>query len=37
MTEEDDSYTGVAKGKVINVSRENDKVYIKNSNLKDFQ
>ena len=36
MAEEDGSYTGVAKGKVINVSRENDTVYIKNSNLKDF-
>ncbi len=36
ISEEDGSYTGVAKGKVINVSRENDTVYIKNSNLKDF-
>ena len=36
MAEEDGSYTGVAKGKVINVSRENDTVYIKNSSLKDF-
>lgn len=34
--EEDGSYTGVAKGKVINVSRENDTIYIKNSNLEDF-
>ena len=36
IAEEDGSYTGVAKGKVINVSRENDTVYIKNSSLKDF-
>ena len=36
MAEEDGSYTGVAKGKVTNVSRENDTVYIKNSSLKDF-
>lgn len=36
ISEEDGSYTGVAKGKVINVSRENDTVYIKNSNLEDF-
>ena len=36
MAEEDGSYTGVAKGKVINVSRENDTVYIKNSSLKEF-
>ncbi|MGL5712846.1 MAG: DNA-3-methyladenine glycosylase family protein [Paraclostridium sp.] len=35
-SEEDGSYTGVAKGKVINVSREKDKIYIKNSNLEDF-
>ncbi|MGL5506885.1 MAG: DNA-3-methyladenine glycosylase family protein [Paraclostridium sp.] len=34
--EEDGSYTGVAKGKVVNVSRENDTIYIKNSNLEDF-
>lgn len=34
--EEDGSYTGVAKGRVINVLRENDTIYIKNSNLEDF-
>lgn len=35
--QEDDSYTGVAYGKVINVKRENDKVYLNNTNLKDFE
>lgn len=34
--EEDKSYTGVAKGKVINVSREGNTVYLKNTNLEDF-
>lgn len=34
--QEDGSYTGVARGRVINVSRENDTIYIKNSNLEDF-
>lgn len=34
--EKDDSYTGVAKGRVINVSREGDTVYLKNTNLEDF-
>ncbi|MEG1311954.1 MAG: DNA glycosylase [Romboutsia sp.] len=34
--QEDGSYTGVAKGKVINVSREDDKVYLNNTNLEDF-
>lgn len=34
--EDDDSYTGVAKGRVINVSREGNTVYLKNTNLEDF-
>ena len=34
--QEDGSYTGVARGRVINVSRKNDTIYIKNSNLEDF-
>lgn len=34
--QDDGSYTGVAKGRVINVSREGDKVYLKNTNLEDF-
>lgn len=34
--EKDGSYTGVAKGRVINVSREGDTVYLKNTNLEDF-
>ncbi|CEP82293.1 DNA glycosylase [Paraclostridium sordellii] len=32
----DGSYTGVAKGRVINVSREGDTIYLKNTNLEDF-
>lgn len=35
-SEKDGSYTGVAKGRVINVSREGDTVYLKNTNLEDF-
>lgn len=34
--EDDGSYTGVAKGRVINVSREGNTVYLKNTNLEDF-
>jgi N-glycosylase/DNA lyase len=34
--QEDGSYTGVAKGRVINVLREGDIVYLKNTNLEDF-
>ncbi len=34
--QDDGSYTGVAKGRVINVSREGDTVYLKNTNLEDF-
>ena len=34
--EYDGSYTGVAKGRVINVSREGNTVYLKNTNLEDF-
>ena len=33
----DGSYTGVAKGRVINVSREGDTIYLKNTNLEDFK
>lgn len=32
----DGSYTGVAKRRVINVSREGDTIYLKNTNLEDF-
>ncbi len=34
--QDDGSYTGVAKGRVINVSREGDTIYLKNTNLEDF-
>ena len=34
--EVDNSYTGVAMGRVINVSKEGDTVYLKNTNLEDF-
>lgn len=34
--EDDGSYTGVAKGRVINVSGEGNTVYLKNTNLEDF-
>ena len=34
--EEDESYTGVAFGKVINVSKEGKNVYLKNTNIEDF-
>ena len=34
--QEDESYTGVAKGRVINVSSQNDIVRIKNTNLEEF-
>ncbi|MGX4598240.1 DNA-3-methyladenine glycosylase family protein [Faecalimicrobium sp. JNUCC 81] len=34
--EDNGSYTGVAKGKVINVLRENDEIYLNNTNLEDF-
>lgn len=34
--QDDGSYTGVAKGKVINVSKDNDKIYLNNTNLEDF-
>ena len=35
--QEDGSYTGVAMGRVINVKREDDKVYIDNTNLEDYK
>ena len=34
--QEDESYTGVAQGRVINVSSQNDIVRIKNTNLEEF-
>ena len=34
--EEDGSYTGVAKGRILNISIENDKIYLNNTNLEDF-
>ena len=36
IKEDDESYTGVAKGRVINVSKQGDKVFLKNTNLDDF-
>ncbi|MEG0843490.1 MAG: DNA glycosylase [Romboutsia sp.] len=35
--QEDGSYTGVAKGKILNVKREDEKIYLNNTNLKDFE
>lgn len=35
--EADNSYTGVAKGRVINVSQKDNKIYLDNTNLKDFE
>ncbi|MCH1959024.1 DNA-3-methyladenine glycosylase family protein [Romboutsia hominis] len=35
--EADNSYTGVAKGRVINVSEKDNKIYLDNTNLKDFE
>lgn len=37
IKEEDGSYTGVAKGKVINVKKEDDKIIIDNTNKEDFE
>ena len=34
--QDDGSYTGVAKGKILNVKREGDTVYLNNTNLEDF-
>lgn len=34
--EENGSYTGVAKGKILNVHRDNDKIYLNNTNLEEF-
>ncbi|MGL5347924.1 MAG: DNA-3-methyladenine glycosylase family protein [Peptostreptococcaceae bacterium] len=34
--EENGSYTGVAKGRILNVSIENNKIYLNNTNLEDF-
>lgn len=37
IKEEDDSYTGVFRDKILNVKKENDLVYFNNTNLKDFE
>ncbi len=34
--EDDGSYTGVAKGKILNVKKEDNKVFLNNTNIKDF-
>jgi len=34
--QEDGSYTGVAKGKVINVASIDNKIYLNNTNLEEF-
>lgn len=34
--EENKSYTGVAKGKILNVEEKGDKIYLNNTNLEDF-
>lgn len=34
--EENESYTGVAKGKILNVEEKGDKIYLNNTNLEDF-
>lgn len=35
--EDDGSYTGVVKGKILNVAQDDKKVYFNNTDLKDFQ
>lgn len=37
LRQEDGSYTGVAMGRVINVSKEGDSIHIDNTNLEDFE
>lgn len=37
LREEDDSYTGVVQGKVINVKKENDLIIFDNTNKEDFE
>lgn len=34
--EENESYTGVAKGKILNVEEKGNKIYLNNTNLEDF-
>ena len=34
--QDDDSYTGVVKGKILNVKREGNTVYLNNTNIEDF-
>ena len=36
IKQEDDSYTGVAMGKVINVKQDGDKIYLDNTTKEDF-
>ncbi|MGL6105834.1 DNA-3-methyladenine glycosylase family protein [Romboutsia sp.] len=36
IKEENGSYTGVAKGKILNVYREDNKIYLNNTNLEEF-
>ena len=36
IKEDDNSYTGVANGRVINVSKDGNKVLLKNTNLEYF-
>ena len=36
IKEDDESYTGVAKGRVINDSKQGNKVFLNNTNLDDF-
>lgn len=36
IKEEDDSYTGVVDGKILNVKKEGNLVYLNNTNLEDF-
>lgn len=37
MKEEDGSYTGVAKGKILNVSKEGQDIILMNTNMEDFK
>ena len=37
LRQEDGSYTGVAMGRVINVSKEGDSIHIDNTSLEDFE
>lgn len=37
IKEDDDSYTGVFRDKILNVKKENNLIYFNNTNLKDFE